>query len=420
MPLFSLPKFHEWRAALRFAVARLRDERLAEVAGSLTFTTVLAIVPLLTVALALFTAFPLFAQLRVNLQEYFIRTLMPPSISEGVMTALNTFASKAARISTIGAVFLFVTSMSLLLTIDNAFNRIWRVQRVRPVLQRVVLYWAAITVGPLLIGASITLTTLIASKAERMGWTLDVLFSSAPFAIGVLGFSLLYVALPSRPVRRADAVAGALVAAVFFEFAKRLFAVFIAKVPTYTTVYGAFASVPIFLLWVYLCWLITLFGATVTATIPALRYERWNRAPLSGDAFTDALAVLGILMRARFPDTGEHAGVTARDIRDGTELGVSDAEGLLDRMRALGWVARLADSAPRAPVSSAAGAGTSRNDMFDRWALIVDPATIRVSDVFRAFALEAAQRTNAPAVLARAGRALDAALDESLVEYFAR
>lgn len=416
MKLLSLEKLRQVRAASRFALERLGEERLSMVAGSLTFTTVLSIVPLLTVALALFTAFPLFDQFRLNLQQYFIQSLMPDAISKAVIGYLNQFASKAARISTIGAVFLVVTSLALMLTIDRAFNTIWRVQEPRGFMRRLVSYWAAITIGPLLIGGSITMTSLLLREAGTTGWLGDVVFSVAPVLLSAAAFALLYRTMPSKPVRWADAIAGGVVAGIAFEIAKRLFGLFIAKFPTYTAVYGAFAAFPIFLLWVYLCWLITLFGAAIAATIPVLQYERWHRRHVSGDVFIDALDVLRMLVEVRRAKPGEAASVSAREIRERTQLGFAEAEALLARMVRLGWVAKLEQTAVRAPVDRAQAA---LDPGFDRWALIVDPDTIAVADVFRQFALEAAARPDATGALLRAGRAVDAELNESVAQYFA-
>ena len=413
MTFISLEKLRQIRAASHFALERLREERLSMVAGSLTFTTVLSIVPLLTVALALFTAFPLFDQFRINLQQYFIQSLMPDSISRAVIGYLNQFASKAARISTIGAVFLVVTALALMLTIDRAFNAIWRVQASRSVMQRLVAYWAAISIGPVLIGGSITLTSLLVREAEKTGWLGDLIFSVLPVLLSAGAFGLLYRTLPAKPVRWADAMAGGGVAAIAFEIAKRLFALFIAKFPTYTAVYGAFAAFPIFLLWVYLSWLITLFGAAITATIPVLQFERWHRRHLDGDTFVDALAILRVLAAARCAPAGSPASVSALDIRSQTELGIAEAEALLERMVALGWVGKLSASAVRAP------AGKAKLDArFDRWALIVDPDTIALADVFRVFALAAASKPDAVPLLRRVGRAVDAELSESVGQYF--
>jgi membrane protein len=417
---FTLPfSLDDLKAAMRFAGNRLREDRLFDAAGSLTFTTVLAVVPLLTVALALFTAFPLFDQFRVNLQEYFIKSLMPDSISKAVLNYLNLFASKAARISAVGGVFLFVTSLALIFSIDRTFNTIWRVRRPRSFFKRLVTYWAAITVGPLLIGASITLTTVLLSKAGKAtdSWVnnLDWLFNIFPLMFSVTAFLLLYRILPAKPVRWNDALAGGLIAGLAFEIAKRVFALFIAKFPTYTTVYGAFAAVPIFLLWVYVSWLIILFGAAVTATIAVLKYERWNRRAVSGEVFIDALEVLRELVRVRQVEPGQVASLSLRDLRQRTGLGIAESEALLEKMLTQGWVARLAEHAPRVVASL-------KMPVYDvddeRWALMMDPDRLTLAHVFNVFNLEAAQQQPAHEVVIRVARAVELALNESLADYF--
>lgn len=409
------------KAAIRFAGNRLREDRLFDAAGSLTFTTVLAVVPLLTVMLALFTAFPLFDQFRVNLQEYFIRSLMPDSISKAVLNYLNTFANKAARISAVGGVFLFVTSLALIFSIDRTFNTIWRVRRPRSFWKRLITYWAAISVGPLLIGASITLTTVLLSKAGKGAdsWLsgFDWLFNIFPLLFSVAAFTLLYHTLPAKPVRWNDALAGGLIAGLAFEVAKRLFAYFITQFPTYTAVYGAFAAVPIFLLWVYLSWLIILFGAAVSATIAVLKYERWNRRAVSGEVFIDALSLLRELMRARRAKVGETASVSLRQLRERTRLGLTESELLLEKMLSVGWVAKLAEHTPRA----VAGMSVPLFDADDeRWALIIEPASLSLGAVFNLFNLEAAVQKQPNEAVLRAAQAVEKALAESLADYFSR
>lgn len=410
----------ELKAALRFATNRLREDRLFEAAGSLTFTTVLAVVPLLTVALALFTAFPLFDQFRVNLQEYFIKSLMPDSISKGVLSYLNTFASKAARISAVGGVFLFVTSLALIFTIDRTFNTIWRVRQSRAFFKRLITYWAAISIGPLLIGASITLTTVLLGKAGKNAnqWldAFDWLFSLVPILFSAGAFTLLYRSLPAKPVRWNDALIGGLVAGLAFEIAKRLFALFIAKFPTYTAVYGAFAAVPIFLLWVYLSWVIILFGAALTATLAVLKYERWERRPASGEMFVDALQLLRELVVVRRAALGQTASISLHELRNRTRLGLSEAETLLEKMLTRGWVAKLAEHQAR-PL---AGIKIPLYDADDeRWALLVDPDSITLAEIFTLFTLEAVWQSHPHEALVRANQAVQAELNQSLATYFA-
>ena len=160
-PIFSQLPLEEARDLLRFARRRLNEERLPQVAGSLTFTTVLALVPMLTIALAIFTTFPIFNTFHASLEAYFIKSLMPKTISNTILGYLNQFSSKATRLSAFGAIGLIVTTVVMMLTIDRAFNQIWRVKAARPLTQRVVVYWAIVTLGPLLIGMSITVTSYL-------------------------------------------------------------------------------------------------------------------------------------------------------------------------------------------------------------------------------------------------------------------
>jgi membrane protein len=417
-------RLHDIRAALGFASRRLKDERLGDVAGSLTFTTVLSLVPLLTVALALLTAFPLFDQFRVNLQQYFIANLMPDSISKAVLNYLNQFSARAKGLSAVGAVFLLITSVMLLATIDRAFNTIWRVRKQRKLVQRLIGYWTIITAGPLLIGASLTLSSkLLKGAGSDNGLVGDLLVDSIPVLLSAAAFALLYKTLPSKPVRWSDAFAGGIVAGLAFEVAKSLFALFVAKFPTYTAVYGAFAAVPIFLIWVYLSWWITLFGAVVCATLPVLKYERWRRSPLSGEHFVDALSILRMLVEVRVALPGQSASISASEIRGRTQMGYAEAELLLERMVAAGWVAKLEEEAPRledgaGPVM-AERVRKAMDESLSRWALIIDPSSLRLGEVFRLFALEASMRPNADVVLQRAANAVDDVLDETLAQHFA-
>ncbi len=152
---------HDFIAFIRFAVRRLEEERLPQVAGALTFTSILALVPMVTVAFALFTAFPLFGTFRAALEAYFVQNLMPANVANTILDYVNQFASKSARLSALGGIALIVTSGTTMATIDHTFNRIWRVQTSRPFLQRVLVYWAIITLGPLLIGVSISATSYV-------------------------------------------------------------------------------------------------------------------------------------------------------------------------------------------------------------------------------------------------------------------
>ena len=149
------------RDLFRFAARRLDEERLPQVAGSLTFTTVLALVPVLTIALAIFTAFPLFNTFRASLEAYFVDNLMPKSVANTILGYLNQFATQSSRLSALGAVALVVTAVAMMSMIDRVFNQIWRVKTPRPLIQRMMVYWATVTLGPLMIGISMTVTSYL-------------------------------------------------------------------------------------------------------------------------------------------------------------------------------------------------------------------------------------------------------------------
>ncbi len=396
----------------RFAQRRLNEERLPQVAGSLTFTTVLALVPILTIAFAIFTTFPLFNTFRASLEAYFIKSLMPKGIANTILGYLNQFASKATRLSAFGAIGLIFTSIVMMLTIDRAFNHIWRVKAARPISQRVVIYWAIVTLGPLLIGASITLTSAVFSATGGLVAKFPVLGAISYTVISVSltmgAFTLLYMAVPNRSVDWRDAACGGLLAAAAFEISKRIFVVFIARFPTYTVIYGALAAMPIFLVWIYISWMITLMGAVLAAALPVVKYERWWHVPTPGSDFIDAMAVLRVLHDAR-ANAGS-AAVDARTIRSLTRLGFDESEALLEKMLDAGWVGRIDTK-----LSKRARAGKRTIDGVDTWALMANPEQLRVADVYRLFVFTAAGN----AELARqVESAVEQGLDRTLAAQF--
>ena len=191
---------------------------------------------------------------------------MPPSVSDNIMEYLNQFARQASRLTAIGGAFLLVTSLLLIMTIDKAFNDIWHVTRQRPLPQRALVYWAVITLGPVVAGASLWATSFVAR--ESMGLVRDVpeilsmAVSLIPLMLTGLGFAGLFVVVPNRDVLWRDALVGGFVTAIVLEIMKSAFAYYLTRFPTYTIIYGAFATLPIFLLWIYLSWLAVLLGAT--------------------------------------------------------------------------------------------------------------------------------------------------------------
>jgi membrane protein len=368
------PRLKRAREVLSFAEARAHDVRMGQVAGSLTFTTLLSIVPVFAVALALFTAFPLFAQFRSELENFLLKVL-PGQISTTVLRYVNEFAAQATRLTAVGVVFLALTALSMIVTVDRVLNDIWRVRDRRPLAQRVLIYWAIISLGPVLIGASLSassyLWSLSADSVRQLPRLLRSVLGYAPVVLSGLAYAALYVFVPNRRVAWRDALLGGFIAAVLAELVKVAFGVFVSR-GTVRSVYGAFAVLPLFLVWVYLSWYVLLFGAAIAATLPRLRASRFTDETRAGNAFVTAIALLKMLYDAR--SQGRPASSTAelaRAVRTPTD----EAELLLESLERLGYVRRLARSL---------SGGVHDHD----WLLVCDTQVMTLGPVFGRFAVD--------------------------------
>ena len=330
-----------WRGFADFCLAvfwRFYEERALQTAGSLTYTTLLSLVPLITVALAVATAFPVFDETIGALQLFLLENFLPDA--QGIDTIadqITAFTSNAGRLTAIGLVFFFVTAVMLMMTIDTSLNRLFRVQRARPMLQQVLMYWAVITLGPVLIGLSLSMTSF--AVGASFGWlrlsiVADAVLRVLPFLFTCAALSLLYAIVPNRHVPARDALIGGVIAGIAFELAKRGFAIYLTRFPTYTLIYGAFATIPIFLVWLYMSWVVVLAGGTLTAMLPAYRYA--EAKPIPGRDFVDALRVLSVLARAQV----EGGPVRLREISSKLRLMPHRCEAVLERAARLGWTAR--------------------------------------------------------------------------------
>jgi membrane protein len=362
-----------WLDTARTLRERFREDRLGLTASSLTFTTLIALVPLVTVMLAIFSAFPMFASFQVALEKYFLQSLVPDGIAKPVMGALTQFASKAARLGTAGLALLVLTALALMLTIDRALSAIWRVRRPRPLTQRVLIYWAALTLGPLLLGVSLSLTSwaLTASKGvvAALPGGLSLILNTLEFVLMAAGMAGLFHYVPNTHVRWRHALAGGVFVAAGLEVAKRVLAWYVGTIPTYSAVYGAFAAVPIFLLWIYVAWLIVLWGAVIAAYAPSLsmRIVRLPDAP--GQRFTLALAVLGALARAR---SGPVRGLAMHEIAGAVGTDPLQVEPVVESLVGMDWLARLDEEGGQRLVLLADPATTSARPLID--ALLLSPA----------------------------------------------
>ncbi len=272
MPSEDLPASRAFVAFCASMVRRINEDRSFQTAAGLTFTTLLSLVPLFAVVLSVSSALPVFQEWIEALQQFVMRNFLPEIGRRLVRTQLNEFAANATRLTAIGLVFLGITSLSLMLSIDETFNRLFRVDQRRGVVRRVLIYVTALAVAPVLIGASISVTSWIVGQSlgylGQPGWVSISVLRLVPYVFTCIAFTVVYYLLPNRKVALPHAVAGALIAALAFELSKLGFAMYIRHFPTYTMIYGAFAAIPIFLLWVYISWLVVVIGATITAVLP--------------------------------------------------------------------------------------------------------------------------------------------------------
>lgn len=274
-----------------FLVRRFLDDKGLDSAASLTYTTLFAVVPTMTVTFSIISMVPAFHELGGELQNFIFRNFVP-STGATLLSYLTAFSEQARQLTWVGVIFLVVTALMMMLTIEKAFNTIWRVRQPRRGVSSFLIYWAILSLGPLLLGAGFAISTYVASLAMLAGpdalFDVAWLIRSAPLLLEVAAFTLLYAVVPNTRVPLRHALAGGLFSALLVEAAKKLFSLYVGAFPTYQLIYGAFATVPLFLLWIYVCWLIVLLGAELACNLSSPR--AWRARPLPR-----LLAALGVL-----------------------------------------------------------------------------------------------------------------------------
>lgn len=354
---------------LHFIALRFKEDRCGQLSASLTFTSLLSLVPLITIALTLFSAFPVFTDFSSHIKTFVLSNLMPETGGKMITRYMEQFAESAAKLTAVGIVFLTTTAMLMMVTIDNAFNAIWRVRNQRNIVHRVLIYWAVLTLGPLLVGGSLTLTSwligLSVGYASELSSVGVVLLKVVPVILTSLAFSLLYRIVPNRYVSIRHAIIGGIVGAALFEFMNRIFAFYIAHFPTYKLIYGAFASIPIFLMWIYLSWFTVLLGALITAALPHWR----SKVSLKTNATVRFYTAVEILRTLHLGMRTSHV-VNLNELCSELRLGYDTAEDVLLELAKAQFVSKLA------------GQG---------WALIRDPEHTTLGELVTLFLWDVAQ-----------------------------
>jgi membrane protein len=284
----------------------------------------------------------MFSNLQSALEQYFLKSLIPPNIAKPVLASLTQFAAKANKLGAVGLLALGITALALMLTIDRTLNAIWRVKRPRPMAQRVLVYWVGLTLGPLLLGGSLTLTSYAISVGQGYLAAMPASVSTALGSVDILLLGLamagLFHYVPNTHVRWRHALLGGAFVSLGFSLAKSLLAWYVKQVPTYSTLYGAFATVPVFLIWVYLGWVIVLLGAILAANTPSLTGRLHLRPDTPGQPMALALEVLRELWRVR--EAGQ-SGLTDLGLARALRVDPLQLAPILDKLLAIDWIGRL-------------------------------------------------------------------------------
>ena len=271
---------------------RFVEDETSLAASSLAYTSLLSLVPLMSVLVTVFSAFPLFETISLQIQDFIFNNFVP-STGNVVQEYISDFVAKARGLSVSMAIAVFVTSILMMNTMEKALNRIFDTKPSGNLIQKIIMYWAVLTMGPVLVGGGIAMTSVILNYSAFAGMKSFIL-KTLPVIASMTAFFLIYLIVPNRKVKWRSALIGAIMAAIFFEFAKRGFAWYVATIPSYQKVYGALATIPLFLLWLYVSWTIILLGGTLAATLES---TRWRGSVQEYNHNYRFLVVLDILKR---------------------------------------------------------------------------------------------------------------------------
>ncbi len=300
-------RLRDWLGFWLSLSQRFVENRGAGNAAALTYTTLFAVVPMMTVTFAMLSAIPAFKGVGEDIQGFIFHNFVP-STGEAVQGYLREFTTQARQLTWFGVGLLAVTAFLMLVAIEKTFNVIWRVRQPRRGMSSFLLYWAILSLGPLLLGAGFAVSTYIASLSLISGPDAVVaaktLLGFAPLLSSIAAFTLLYAAVPNTRVPLRHALLGGLFSAVLFEVAKALFGLYVSLFPGYHLIYGAFATVPLFLLWIYLSWLIVLLGAELVYGLSQPRH--WRREPIARGLIL--LVVLRLLFKRQQKGEALHYG----------------------------------------------------------------------------------------------------------------
>lgn len=351
---------------VRLIAARFSQDHCAQMAATLTFTTLLSVVPIVTIFLTVFSAFPAFADIAEALRKFLAADMIPETGGRLVSFYLTQFSESAPRLTALSFLMLVVTAVLLVISIDRALSAIWHVSRPRPLMQRVLIYWLVLTLGPLLIGGSLSLTSWMVAVSVGYAAPISapgvVALKVMPLLLTAPAFTFLFRVVPNRYVPMRHAVIGGIVSAFAFESMNSFFALYMAHLPSYTLVNTLFATIPVFLLWVYLSWISVLLGAVVASSLSHWRTtDRQQPDPMAHLYY--ALCMLRMMNKGLRSGSVQTLPVFCEKLRVGFDV----LEQILAKLQRANVVSKLA------------GQG---------WGMVREPELVKLKELHRLFVFD--------------------------------
>ena len=356
-------KIKQFFLFLRYVAKTFYDNRCLRSASALTYTTLLSLVPLSTVIFSVFAAFPMFESFAGQIQSFVFENFVPTS-GEAIQKYLEEFSSKTSRLTAIGTVGLILSALLMMNTIEGAMNDVWHITSSRKAVPKFMVYWAMLTLGPILVGASLAVTSYLTSLPflSETAFITDIkasILGLLPFLATTLACTLLYSVVPNTYVPLRNAFAGAVVAAVLFEMAKKGFALYVTAFPTYQMIYGALATIPVFLVWLYLSWMVVMLGAEISYCLTHKQSSKQDTPDATAIKMLNDFKLIGLMWRAQLQEKL----LTEDELSQDESFGSIEIQPGLERLQEGGVIHQTLDG---------------------RWAISKNSSKLTLGDLYRA------------------------------------